>query len=276
MFHLAIHLFGGFRVELNGKLLSKFGTDKTRALLAFLALESDRPHRREALASYFWCERPQAAALHSLRQALYQLQSTLCNHSKPEPCLIITANQVQFNPTSDHWIDVREFHRRISACRSRHPAGVELCDACIRSLQTAVELYRGELLAGFTLPDCEEFTDWQMLNQEYCHRRMTLALSMLADHYEASLEYERLLACASRMVQLEPWREQFHMRLMWAMAKVGQRERALMQYEVLSKLLLREFGLLPADEIRLLYEQIRNNHHLDPATQEAGISWVEL
>ncbi len=270
MSHQAIHLFGGFQVELNGRPLTNFGTDKTRALLSYLALESDRPHRREALANLFWCERPQAAALHSLRQALYQLHSTLCNSSKYESYLIITSNQVQFNPASDHWIDVAEFLRRISACSSHHPASVGLCNDCMKSLQTAVELYRGELLEGFTLPDCEQFTDWQVINQECCHRQMMLALSLLADDYEANLEYGRLLACALRMVELEPWHELSHRLLMWVMAKVGQREGALRQYEILRKILQRELAITPMPETVQLYEQIRKNHLPSYAIQWLG------
>ncbi len=51
MSHLALYLFGGFRLELDGQSMNAFGTDKNRALLAYLALESGSPHRREALAS---------------------------------------------------------------------------------------------------------------------------------------------------------------------------------------------------------------------------------
>jgi hypothetical protein len=73
MSRLALYLFGGFRAELDGNPLTSFGTDKNRALLAYLALESDRPHRREALASLLWPARPDPVARNSLRQALYQL-----------------------------------------------------------------------------------------------------------------------------------------------------------------------------------------------------------
>ena len=46
---LSIRLFGAFEVEVDGKQVTSFATDKARALLTYLAVESDRPHRREAL-----------------------------------------------------------------------------------------------------------------------------------------------------------------------------------------------------------------------------------
>ena len=58
MTKLVVNLLGGFRVELDGEAVYDFETDKARALLAYLVVEANRPHRREALASLLWPERP--------------------------------------------------------------------------------------------------------------------------------------------------------------------------------------------------------------------------
>ena len=59
MARLSISLLGTFQVLLYGQAVTGFESDKVRALLAYLALESDRPHRREALAGLLWPERPE-------------------------------------------------------------------------------------------------------------------------------------------------------------------------------------------------------------------------
>ena len=51
---LEIRTFGGLSVELAGQPVGAFESDKVRALLAYLAAESERPHRRECLAGLFW------------------------------------------------------------------------------------------------------------------------------------------------------------------------------------------------------------------------------
>ena len=42
--------------------VTAFASNKVRALLAYLAVEADRPHRREALAGLLWPEQPEAKA----------------------------------------------------------------------------------------------------------------------------------------------------------------------------------------------------------------------
>ena len=44
---MEIKLLGTFQVRLDGELLTGFRSDKARALLAYLAVESTRPHRRQ-------------------------------------------------------------------------------------------------------------------------------------------------------------------------------------------------------------------------------------
>jgi DNA-binding SARP family transcriptional activator len=243
--HLSIILFGGFRVELDGKPLTDFGTEKNRALLAYLALEGDAPHRREALANLLWCEHPESVARNSLRQALFHLRHTLAQKSEIVPHLLVTANQVQFNPASDHWMDVAEFTRCLDA------GGPE-------NLERAAGLYQGDLLDGFTLPRCPEFTDWQVIQQETCHHQVLAALTRLADYYQENQDFEKLIACTRKKIELEPWRESAYRRQMWALAIIGQRERALLRYTTLQAILQQELGISPSEETRRLYEQIRD------------------
>ena len=74
--HLTIALLGSFRITRDDVPLTTFASDKVRALLAVLAVEANRPHRREALLDLLWPDRPPAAARNNLRQALYQLQDS--------------------------------------------------------------------------------------------------------------------------------------------------------------------------------------------------------
>ena len=50
MSRLDIMLLGPFQATLDGKPLTGFHSNKVRALLAYLAVEADRPHHREVLA----------------------------------------------------------------------------------------------------------------------------------------------------------------------------------------------------------------------------------
>jgi hypothetical protein len=65
------------------------------ALLAYLALEADRPHARDALAGLLWPNQPDHDARNNLRQALADQRAT-------PPFLLIAGATIQFNQASDH------------------------------------------------------------------------------------------------------------------------------------------------------------------------------
>ncbi|MFL7794601.1 MAG: winged helix-turn-helix domain-containing protein, partial [Anaerolineae bacterium] len=89
------------RVTCDGEPLTDFATDKARALLAYLAVESDQPHRRDALAGLLWPDQPQGKARQNLRQALSDLRKVIgdCDDA---PFLLVSREAVQFNANCDH------------------------------------------------------------------------------------------------------------------------------------------------------------------------------
>ena len=99
-------------------------TAKTQALLCYLAVESEHPHRRASLAGLLWPEQPEETARNSLRQALHQLQ-----HAIGESFLRVTPQTVQFNPASDHFLDVARFTALIAECQAHPHRSSEACRA---------------------------------------------------------------------------------------------------------------------------------------------------
>ena len=71
---LSLQLHGNFQVELDQRPIAGFGTNKTRALLAYLAVENGKKLNREAIAALFWPEQEDKLAKQNLRQALFTLK----------------------------------------------------------------------------------------------------------------------------------------------------------------------------------------------------------
>ncbi len=175
MAHLSLALLGPFQVKLDGAPITGLESDKVRALLAYLAVEADRPHRRAALAGLLWSERPERAAHLSLNQALSNLRQAIGDRTAPAPVLRITPETIQWNTASDYDLDVAAFSDGLSACAQhphRHPA---TCTACARRLQQATALYRGSLLDQFFLRDSAAFEEWALLTRERLHWRAIAA-----------------------------------------------------------------------------------------------------
>lgn len=275
MSHLRLLLFGGFAASLDGQPLVAFGTDKARALLAYLAVESGRPHRRGELATLLWPDASAAKAAHNLSQTLLRLRRALREadplpQTRQQPFLLTNSQEVQFNPLSDHWLDVAEFGELIRAQRQhQHPADAN-CPVCIGWLRQAVNLYRGDLLAGFALRDSVPFEEWQLVRQEALHIQAIEALAQLTAYYEQRGETDQVQAYARRLVALEPWHEPAQLKLMAALAASGQAAAALAQYAAYIGLLAAEFGATPSAAARALSDQTRAQLAGEQVAPDAG------
>lgn len=148
--HLTVSLLGTFHVTLDGQPVTAFQSDKGRGLLAYLAVESAMPHRRERLAGLLWPERSEVQARHSLSQALFNLRRLTGDDTAPTPCLLVTPQTIQWNPAGDCWVDVAAFTELLAGPPPQ-------------LLEEAVALYQGPFLAGFSLPDGVPFEEWALL-----------------------------------------------------------------------------------------------------------------
>jgi len=248
MARLSIYLLGPFQVTLDGEPVTSFKYDHVRALLAYLAVEADRPHRRERLAGLLWPEQPDPVALRNLRYALYHLRQAIGDHDTMPPFLLITRETLQFNTASDHWLDLAAFEQHITDSESANQ----------RISESAIELRRGHFMEGFSLRDCPLFEEWLLFKQEHIERQVLSALHRLIQIHAARGEYERAEPHVRRLLVLEPWDEEAHRQLMRLLALSGRRNAALAQYQTCQRLLAEELGVEPADETTALHERIRS------------------
>jgi diguanylate cyclase (GGDEF)-like protein len=266
MQRLSIYLLGSFQVRLDDELVTaRFRTEKERALLAFLAIESGRAHSREMLAELLWPERPEGVARTNLRQALLGVRRAISDHQASPPYLLVSDISLQFNLGAQYWLDCEAFETRIqSAAQHPHPGG-PLCPACAQRYAGAVDLYRGDFLSESLLRDNQAFQEWVTFRQEGYQRRFLEALSQLSRHYQELGDYDRACSFSRRQVNLDPLDEGAHRQLMRALALSGHRSAALAQYRKLTALLEAELGLEPTPESASLYDQIRSGYRLDPS-----------
>lgn len=255
MASLRLSLLGSLRVMV-GDAPATFESDKARSLLAYLAVESDQPHRREALVGLLWPDSPEAVARRNLRQTLYAVRQAIGDHTAQPPYLLISRDEIQFNTASDYSLDVATFDAQLAACDKHPHQRPEACPTCAERLRQAVERYQGDFLAHFSLNDSAEFEEWALLERESLHRRALGAFTQLADYHEQRGEYVEASRYALRQLDLDPWREEAHRQVMRVLAASGQRSAALAQYEKCRLALTAELGVEPSSETRALYERI--------------------
>ena len=271
MARLTLALLGALEVTLDGQHVGGFAYDKVRALLAYLAVEADRPQRREALAALLWPEQPDPTARNNLRRALLTLRAAIDDQHASPQFLLITRDTLQFNRASDNALDVASFAALLAASDAHaHPPG-ELCPECVVRLEQAVALYRGDFLAQFALRDSVAFSEWALVIRERLHRQALGALASLMAHHEHTGADQAAQTYARRLLALEPWDEAAHCCLMRVFVRQGRRNAALAQYERCRQVLADELAIEPSPETTALYEQIR----VGPTARAVGARAVE-
>ena len=256
MRQLKIFCLGMFQVTLDGEAL-QFETDKVRALLAYLVAEADHPQRREHLAGLLWSDLPEERALHNLRQALSSLRKTLKDDNVKVPFLRIEREEVRLNPECRVWLDVRVFNNSLDEAYRHHQRRTGKGRLNVRAVQHAVALYQGPFLNQFYLSGSPVFDEWASLQREALSQRAIEAMGLLAEYHERRGEYTLARQAAARIVEMAPWEEHAHTRVMRLLAYDGQWSAAQTQYQMLRRYLSEELGVEPMEETSHLYEDIR-------------------
>ncbi|MCP4995971.1 MAG: hypothetical protein GY934_19660 [Gammaproteobacteria bacterium] len=246
---LSLHLLGPVQVEWDDEPARSFESRKALALLCYLAVQ-DQPISRSHLADVFWGDKPEMRGRANLSRVLTNL-STLVPH-----CLQTDRHQIQCRYPIPFWLDVVVFEELVSRA-----------DAA--SLAAAVALYQGDFMAEFYLDDCPEFETWLVVERERWQRRVAQPLQKLITHHNRRTEYELGLGFASRLLELDPWREEAHQQMMHLLVRSGQRSAALVQYETCRRILAEKLAIEPTRETTALYERIRalgriHPHNLPP------------
>jgi len=262
MARLSLALLGSLHITLDGEPVTDFTYNKARALLAYLAVESDRAHHRDALVGLLWPNMPDQSARTNLRQALAKLREAIGDAEAAPPFLLITRDTVQFNLESAFELDVTAFTAILSACQSHSHRGPDRCRSCAERMEKAIALYRGEFLEQFSLADSASFEEWAVLKREHFHQSALTMLTALATFYERRGGIEQGQKYASRQIEMDPWREEAYQQSMRLLARMGQRSLALEQYEACKRRLSEGLGVAPAHETTKLYEHIRDGLEL--------------
>ncbi len=253
---LRIKCFGDLQVELNGETVSNFETDKARALLVYLAIESARPLQRSHIAGMLWSEEAEERALHNLRQTLSSLRKTLGDSANTPRFILADRDSIRINPSADVWIDTIAFIQYLSCAYRHYQRRIGRGSFNVRYLQKALKVYRGQFLHSFQLSKCALFEEWVLLQREDYNLQAIRALTLLAEYHERRDEYHLAIQSAIRVVEISPWDETARAQVIRLLGINQQWSAAKSQFFALKKYLSEQLSVSPAAEVITLYEQI--------------------
>lgn len=211
---------------------------KNRALVFYLAAHA-QPCTRDQIRALFFVDHERAAAQRILRTMLHDLRKQLDN------ALLVQAEMLALAP--DVFVDARAleaFLQRRSDATAR------------RFAETPLQLYRGDFLEGFTLPDAPEFDDWVSRERERYRALALRGWRELASVYEAERDYASALDALNHALAFDALDEAAQRQALRVQYLNGDRAGAVRRFEHLQKRLADEMGVPPMPETRAMYDAI--------------------
>lgn len=235
---------GQLRATQWARRITRFRTQKTGALLAYLAYFSERAHPREVLIELLWPECNPTAGRHNLSMALSSLRNQLESPGvMPGTILQADRQQIGLNAAAVT-TDVAVFNSALQAASQTTDRAEK-----IQWLTRALEIYQAELLPGF-------YENWVLTERRVLAESHWQALQQITSELEATGAFERALEYAARAVAADPLREAGHYELMRLYQATGQPAAALRQYRELEQLLWQELEVKPSPPLRELAQTL--------------------
>lgn len=243
-----VRLFGEFSVvDGEGSAIPISGR-RTLALAIYLALSSaGQATYREAARLIIGADIDDARIREIVRDLRHAMRAA--------PDVIVeTGDRIAFNPDRVT-VDVVEFEQIVES-------------RAVSRLGLAVELYRGNLLEGFT-GGAAVFDDWLIEKRLSYWRAAVSAFGRLLAAQVRAGWWESAVKTASRLLALDPSEEVVHRTLMRLQLEQGRADSALRRYEECALVLKREFGREPSPETRRVRDEIVAALEAAPAPREA-------
>ncbi|MDJ0754976.1 MAG: tetratricopeptide repeat protein [Ardenticatenaceae bacterium] len=238
-----LFLLGTVRIHDGQNQIDKFRSNRAMALLIYL-VNQNHPVPRSELIELIWPDKPLDKGRGNLRWALNYLSKLL-----PD-CWEVTRQTAMFRPAPGWQVDVLSLQEALAADD-------------IVGLETAAADAQAEFCRGFYFNESPEFETWLLTRREYWRERLSTIWQRLIDHYQQKRAYDRALFFARQLLTLDTWQEKAHRQLMLLLARTGDLNGALFQYETCRRILAQELGVEPQTETTQLHERIRNLRNLD-------------
>ncbi|MBS0224098.1 MAG: winged helix-turn-helix domain-containing protein [Proteobacteria bacterium] len=213
---------------------------KAQALLAYLAINRNKPVPKDTLATLLWGRSGTEQARASLRQCLAALRTALGAQAE---LLVSDTATLKLADAASLEVDAADF---LAWSRSED----------LPVLQKADALWRDELLAGMHI-SVEPFERWLAIErQRFDSEHLDLLFRMARDHAAVGDTAAATAACR-QLLAFDPLREEGHRLLMTVLSNAGNRGSALLQYERCVEIVRDELGVEPDQETVNLAEAIR-------------------
>src|SRR5215213_2766052 len=237
---LQISTLGRFRVEgpagpINGDWLGQ----RPGQLLKFLICERRRVVTSDQIGEVLWPEAGPQESSSRLRYNVHALRDKLePKRARRSPARFVVARRGGYLvDTANVWLDADRFE--VDALAGIAAGAQGMTDAAAVHLADAMNLYRGEFLAG------DPYLDWAIPERERLHQLACRALRVQVGIAIALGQLELAADQARRLAEMEPFDTDTQRLLIEVCLRQGRRSEAHRRFTLFGKKLQQEFGREP-------------------------------
>jgi len=218
------------------------------ALLAMIAASGDLGISRDKLLYYFWPEGSEERSRHALTQTLYALRRDVGG------------------------LEIIAGSSELRLARELITSDLDELNAALDSgqLARAADLYAGPFLDGVFLPGLPDFERWVEEERTKIARRIAAALESLADDAVRRGDVAAAERWSRRLATMDPLNGRYAVRLMEALAALGDRAGALRHARVHQALVAEELGGEPDPAVEALAARLREMPEVTPSPAPAA------
>jgi len=244
---LKVTMFGSFSLNLGGVCIDDKSdrSKKLWLLLAYMLQRRPRPAGSGELNALLWGGDGEQSA-GALKTTMHRLRAMLDKLSPGagKDFISYEGGSYRWNAGVEVSTDAEDFDKlcRAAGTEDRPERKAEL-------LEQAAELYRGAFLERLSSEA------WVVPLATYYHNLYIKTVTELLPLLLSLGRTGEAMLTAERAIEREPYQEEFYRFLMQIYVAVGRCGDAVELYERLRRLLLHEFGVIPEEDTRAIYQK---------------------
>lgn len=242
---LTINLLGKTKIEYDGREIEGQLSTKTIALISLLLIKMGKQLSREKIIGYLWPDSAEEAARYNLRYNLWLIKKAIPVSEWGEQFILTEKDCCSINSRYPFFCD-------LTALQQYKPEEA----SSLQDLLEMKSLFRGEVLEGWYLKNCNEFNDMILFERMVCESKQVAVLHALAQRYHQEGKYQEALQVLKEMAALEPENEAFALEIMRAYISAGNRVGAINYYKSFEATLWNSLCISPEEELKKLYRTL--------------------
>jgi DNA-binding SARP family transcriptional activator len=251
---LKIETLGGFKVMRSGSPLKEeeWHGSNTKNMLKAIVAQGEEGVRKEVLMESLWPEGKPAKVEKTFKFVLHRLRQVLEPDMDPRygySYVRLKENRVSLDRGICE-VDVDKFLALLKEGEKREAS--QQIDETLSAFQEAIGLYQGDFL-----PD-DVYSEWAGSRREELRWKYLSLLFKTARIHEDRGTPRKAVSFYKKAVEIDPFSEEAHRRLMVLFAGMGKHDEALNIYKSYQKALRERLDAEPETLIKSIYKKIEN------------------